>query len=127
MPTCPIISIVDDDDYVRVSLGSLLRSYGYAIQLFDSAEQFVSSELMPVTDCLISDIQMPGMTGLDMCEHLIAQGIQIPVIFMTASAEPAPRLAAQRLGAAGYLTKPFDEQPLIECIQAALNPEHQEE
>lgn len=127
MPTCPIISIVDDDDYVRVSLGSLLRSYGYTIQLFDSAEHFVSSELMPITDCLISDIQMPGMSGLSMCEHLIARGIQIPVIFMTASAEPAPRLAAQRLGAAGYLTKPFDEQPLLACIQIALNAEHAEE
>lgn len=121
MPTSAIISIVDDDDYVRLSLGSLLRSYGYNIQLFDSAEHFLCSELMGVTDCLISDIQMPGMSGLNMCEHLIAQGVQIPVIFMTASAEPAPRLAAQRLGAAGYLTKPFDEQPLVACIQAALN------
>lgn len=121
MVTRPVISIVDDDDYVRVSLGSLVRSYGYTTQLFDSAEHFIASNLASGTDCLVSDIQMPGMNGLRMYERLRATGISPPVIFITASPDDAPRLWAQKLGAAGYLSKPFDGQALMTCIEAALN------
>lgn len=121
MVTRPVISIVDDDDYVRVSLGSLVRSYGYITQLFDSAEQFIASNLAGDTDCLVSDIQMPGMNGLRMYEWLRSSGISPPVIFITASPDDAPRLSAQKLGAAGYLSKPFEGQALMTCIESALN------
>lgn len=120
MVTRPVISIVDDDDYVRVSLGSLVRSYGYTTQLFDSAEQFIASSLASGTDCLVSDIQMPGMNGLRMYEKLRSSGISPPVIFITASPDDAPRVSAQKLGAAGYLSKPFDGQALMMCIEGAL-------
>ena len=122
MPLCPVISIVDDDDQVRISLGSLLRSYGYTIQLFENAQHFIASGLASATDCLISDIQMPGMSGVSMYERLASQGIHTPVIFITASVDHASKLAAQRLGAVGYLTKPFDGQSLIKCVEAALSP-----
>ena len=125
MVTRPVISIVDDDDYVRISLGSLLRSYGYVTHLFDSAEQFLSSDLASGTDCLVSDIQMPGMNGLRMYERLQARGINPPVIFITASPDETPRLAASQLGACGYLSKPFDGPALVACIERALNPASQ--
>jgi len=121
LSSCSVISIVDDDDDVRVSLGSLLRSYGYTILLFDCAEQFLESGQAAATDCLISDIQMPGMSGLGMFENLVSQGVHLPVIFITASVDPAMRLAAQRLGAAAYLMKPFDGAPLLACIETALS------
>lgn len=121
MSSRPVISIVDDDDDVRVSLDSLLRSYGFTIQLFDSAEEFMASGQAVDTDCLISDIQMPGMSGLGMFERLVSQGIHIPVIFITASVDQATKLAAQRLGATGYLMKPFDGAPLLAFIKTALS------
>lgn len=120
MPTCPVICIVDDDDYVRVSLGSLLRSYGYAIRLFESAETFLESQAASTIDCLVSDIQMPGMSGLQMYESLLSQGITPPVIFITAAFDDASRFTAHRLGAAGYLLKPFDGLALVAGIQSAL-------
>lgn len=120
MPTCPVICIVDDDDYVRVSLGSLLRSYGYAIRLFESAETFLESHAASATDCLVSDIQMPGMSGLQMYEILLSQGMSPPVIFITAAFDDASRFTAHRLGAAGYLLKPFDGLALVTGIQGAL-------
>lgn len=116
-----MISIVDDDDNVRVSLDSLLRSYGYAIELFDSAEKFIRSGRAVNSDCLISDIQMPGMSGLALYESLVSQGIHLPVIFITASVNQATQLAAQRLGAIGYLMKPFDGASLLACIKTALS------
>ncbi|OQR31720.1 hypothetical protein BWR59_14400 [Pseudomonas sp. Bc-h] len=122
MVTRPAIAIIDDDDNVRTSLDSLLRSYGYSVHLYDDAESFLASPMATSMDCLVSDIQMPGMNGLQMYQHLLMQGYHIPVVFITASADEAPRLAAARLGACCYLSKPFDGQSLINCLDIALTP-----
>jgi FixJ family two-component response regulator len=114
------IAIIDDDDNVRSSLDSLLRSYGYSVHLYDSAETFLTSGMVVSMDCIVSDIQMPGVNGLQMYQHLLAHGHAIPVIFITASADDAPRLAASKLGACCYLSKPFDGQSLINCLDIAL-------
>lgn len=115
-----IISVVDDDEVVRVSVGSLLRSHGYATHLFASAEAFMSSTVTQRCDCLVSDIQMPGMSGLQMYESLLGRGLRLPVIFITASLDGPPRQWASRLGAAGYLVKPFAGQALIDCVEYVL-------
>ncbi|MCU1758793.1 response regulator [Pseudomonas sp. 14P_8.1_Bac3] len=120
MVTRQAIAIIDDDDNVRSSLDSLLRSYGYSVHLYDSAETFLTSGRVISTACIVSDIQMPGVNGLQMYQHLLAQGHVIPVIFITASADDAPRVAASKLGACCYLSKPFDGQSLINCLDIAL-------
>ncbi|CAI8904576.1 Response regulatory domain-containing protein [Pseudomonas sp. IT-347P] len=120
MVTRQTIAIIDDDDNVRSSLDSLLRSYGYSVHLYENAETFLNSDIIVSMDCIVSDIQMPGMNGLQMYQHLLEQGYLIPVIFITASAEDAPRLAAFKLGACCYLSKPFEGQSLISCLAIAL-------
>lgn len=120
MVTRPLIAVIDDDEHVRSSLDSLLRSYGYGVCLYDDAESFLASAMILGVDCLVSDIQMPGMNGLQMYQQLRASGVETPVIFITASADWAPRQAATRLQACCYLTKPFDGQRLIECLDNAL-------
>jgi FixJ family two-component response regulator len=118
--TRPAIAVIDDDENVRVSLDSLLRSLGYSVHLFDSAEQFLASRSIEAMNCLVSDIQMPGASGLQMYEQLLSAGHSTPVIFITASAHQAPRQAAQKLGACCYLSKPFDDEQLIACLDIAL-------
>jgi FixJ family two-component response regulator len=118
--TRPAIAIVDDDDNVRTSLDSLLRSYGYSVHLYEDAETFLATGMIASMDCVVSDIQMPGMSGLQMYQRLLTHGHDIPVIFITASADDAPRLAAAKLGACCYLSKPFDGQSLIDCLDIAL-------
>lgn len=122
MVTRPTIAIIDDDEHVRTSLSSLLRSYGYSVYLYESAEALLTSGTIRSFDCLVSDIQMPGMSGLHMYQQLLREGHVIPVIFITASAEQAPRLAAKRLGARCYLSKPFEGERLIACLEIALKP-----
>lgn len=120
MVTRPAIAIIDDDENVRISLDSLLRAYGYSVQLFESAEHFLSSAAIAATDCLVSDIQMPGMSGLQMYQQLLNDGHCMPVIFITASADQTSRRTAQRLGACCYLSKPFESEDLIACLKLAL-------
>lgn len=120
MVTRPVIAIIDDDDNVRTSLDSLLRSYGYSVHLFADAERFLASGILASFDCIVSDIQMPGMNGLQMYQRVLSQEHAIPVIFITASADDAPRLAAAQLGACCYLSKPFDGESLIDCLSLAL-------
>lgn len=122
MVTRPAIAIIDDDDNVRISLDSLLRAYGYTVHVFNSAEQFLASDAVATMDCLISDIQMPGLNGLQMYRQLLASGYCVPVIFITASDDPAPRAIAMALGACCYLAKPFESDNLINCIKSTLNP-----
>jgi FixJ family two-component response regulator len=117
-----MISIVDDDDFVRESIGTLVESLGYEVATFDSAERFLESERLPQTSCLITDLQMPGLSGLDLQGRLVADGHCIPVIFVTAFPDEKFRVRAMSAGAVGFLSKPFDESLLISCLDSALSP-----
>ncbi|WP_341992688.1 response regulator [Azorhizobium sp. AG788] len=125
MSLTPTISIVDDDDSVRLAVSSLVRSLGFKVSTFASAEEFLTSDVMEDTSCLVSDIQMPGMSGLDLQKVLIQRQCRIPIIFITAFPEDAVRRRAEAAGAIGFLSKPFDGQAMIECLTAALErPPH---
>jgi FixJ family two-component response regulator len=116
----PMISIVDDDESVRDATKSLLRSSGYTAQSFGSAEEFLESAQIAETDCLVTDVQMPGLSGVELQDRLLSDGHDVPTIFI--SAFPNPRLERQVLksGAIAYLRKPFNEEELLEYIGAAL-------
>jgi FixJ family two-component response regulator len=116
----PMISIVDDDESVRDATKSLLRSSGYTAQSFGSAEEFLESAQIAETDCLVTDVQMPGLSGVELQDRLLSDGHDVPTIFI--SAFPNPRLERQVLksGAIAYLRKPFKEEELLEYIGAAL-------
>ena len=120
MSPVPMISIVDDDDSVREAMKGLIRSLGYKAASFGSAEEFLSSKRVDDTSCLIADVQMPGISGLELQSHLIAEGRRMPVIFVTAFPEERARERALKAGAFGFLGKPFDEENLIACLDKAL-------
>ena len=120
VPHTPVIAIVDDDESFRRATISFIRSLGYSAAAFPSADAFLSSNAVENTDCLITDVQMPGMSGIELQSHLIAQGHRIPVIFVTAFPEPEARGRAFRAGAVGFLGKPFSDQNLISCLNKAL-------
>jgi FixJ family two-component response regulator len=121
MATLPLISIVDDDDPVRESLRGLLRSVGFRVAMFASAEAFLQSDHLHDTDCLILDFRMPGMNGLELQHHLVASESDIPVVFITAHGlDDDLRSRALQDGAVDYLIKPFSEDALLEAVNAAL-------
>lgn len=120
MPEIPLISIVDDDGFVRESTKGLIRSMGYATETFVSAEEYLQSKRAAETACLIADIQMPGMNGADMQDRLIADGYRMPIIFITAFLDPRIRARVMKAGAFGFLTKPFSDESLTECLDRAL-------
>ena len=115
-----MISIVDDDDSVREATKRLVSSLGYATARFASAEEFLRSERVHETSCLITDMQMPGLNGLELQKRLAEGGHCIPIIFITAFAEDWVRMRALEAGAYGFLKKPFEVQSLIRCLDAAL-------
>ena len=115
-----MISIVDDDESVREATKELVRSLGYSAAAFASAEDFLQSEQLNTTDCLISDVQMPGLSGIDLQRRLIADGHRMPIIFITAFPDDRARARALGAGAIGYLTKPYREESLIECLDQAF-------
>jgi len=116
----PVVSIVDDDASVRIATGRLVRSLGFTAHTFASADEFLRSPLIDSTSCIIADIQMPGMSGLDLQAALRTQGRQLPIIFITAFPEDDIRARAMDGGAVGLLAKPFDGTTLMEQIEAAL-------
>ena len=116
-----LVAIVDDDDSVRGTLQELLRSAGFPSRAFDSAEGFLASGHQQETACLITDIRMPGMSGLELQARLNAQRCRIPTIFITAHGDEEMRFQALREGAVEFLSKPFDDEVLIESIRAALD------
>ena len=120
MANSPLISVVDDDDSVRESLGGLIRSVGFAVKVFASAEEFLNSDHLRNTDCLILDVRMPGMNGLELQRQLAATDRKIPVIFITAHGDEEVRSRALNGGAVDYLLKPFSEEALLNAIDAAL-------
>ena len=119
--TQPLISVVDDDESMREAMRGLIKSLGYAAQAFASAEQFLNSRQRSRTSCLIADVQMPGMTGLELHRHLVASGKTIPTILITAYPEDSARERALADGVVCYLSKPFDENDLLACIHSSLN------
>jgi FixJ family two-component response regulator len=116
----PVISIIDDDISVRVALASLVRSLGYVARTFESAEAFLGSAELAETSCIVTDIQMPGMSGLDLNSRLKAAGNTVPLVFITAFPEDHVRARAEAGGAFGFLAKPFDGQALIGLITSAV-------
>ena len=115
-----LVSVVDDDESVRESLPDLLRECGFAVEAFASAEAFLVSECIGQTQCLLLDIAMPGMSGLELQQELMRRRHAIPIVFITAHGDETdrPRLLAQ--GAVACLFKPFSEAALLEELQAAL-------
>ena len=120
MPQSPVISIVDDDLSVRVATRNLVRSLGYIAHTFASAAEFLQSPHVNDTSCVIADVHMPGISGVELQDLLIAQGRSVPMIFITAFPEEESRNRALRAGAVGFLTKPCNDEALISCIEIAL-------
>ena len=116
----PVISIVDDDKSVREGMMDLLKAMDFAVQAFDGAEQFLRSNSRHNTSCLITDVRMPGMSGVELYERLEASGNVIPTILITAFRREGDRERALKAGVAGYLTKPFSEDEMLACIRSAL-------
>ena len=115
-----LVSVVEDDRSVRESMGRLMRSLGYAVETFSSATEFLASPRLAKTACLIADIHMPVMTGLDLYRHLIDKGHAIPTILVTAFPNDGDRARALNDGVVCYLGKPVDEERLNQCVCAAL-------
>jgi FixJ family two-component response regulator len=116
----PMISIVDDDTAVREATQDLVRSLGYSAAAFASAEEFLGSEQLSTTDCVIADVQMPGLSGIDLQQRLLADGRNLPIIFITAFPDERTRKRALGAGAVGFLSKPCREELLIGCLKKAL-------
>ena len=121
LSTLSVISVIDDDASVRTATNNLLSSHGYLIQTFASADDFLQSDRLDDSSCVIADVQMPGMSGLDLLTHMRAQGYTVPFIFITAFPDDSVRARALKAGAIGFLAKPFAGPVLIDCIETALN------
>ena len=115
-----MVAIIDDDESYRAAVQRLLKSAGFSVQSFASAEDFLSSGQQRETGCLIADIRMPGMSGLDLQSKLNSDHCPIPTIFITAHGDEKMRLQAMRGGAVKFLAKPFDGEILLEAVQVAL-------
>jgi FixJ family two-component response regulator len=120
MPQHPLISIVEDDQPFRESMRKLVRSLGYTVEAFPSAADFLVSPLLPETACLVADVQMPGMTGIELHRNLIDAGHAIPTILVTAYPDDFVRNRALKNGVVCYLRKPVDDDHLERCLRSAL-------
>jgi FixJ family two-component response regulator len=120
VPSNPVISVVDDDASVRVAIDNLLSALGYVVHTFASAEEFLQSAHFNDTSCVIADVQMPTMSGVELQALLRAREQRVPFIFITAFPDETVRSRVQKSGAICLLTKPFDRQSLIKCLDAAL-------
>jgi FixJ family two-component response regulator len=116
----PLISVVDDDASIRVATDSLLRARGYIVTTFASAAEFLTSRQLDETSCVITDVRMPDMSGVELQTVFRSQGRSTPFIFITAFPEESARLRALNDGAVCFLSKPFDAPSLIRCVEAAL-------
>lgn len=124
--TAPMITIVDDDQSVRDGIVDLITAMGFDAQAFARADQFLRSSRVDGTSCLITDMRMPGMSGLDLLDELAASGRRIPTIMITAFPTEAERARAMQAGVMGYLVKPFDEAQLLSCITSSIGPGHRD-
>jgi FixJ family two-component response regulator len=116
----PLISVVDDDESVRESLPDLLREFGFEAQTFSSAEEFLASEIVAETNCLVLDVAMPGMTGPDLQRELKLREQSIPIVFITGQRDTTTRPHLMAEGAVDCLFKPFEPTDLLEALNAAL-------
>jgi len=115
-----LISIVDDDESVRTALKSLIDSVGYRAEVFASGEEFLKSPYVSATDCLIADVRMPGMSGLELQDRLNAAGSGVPIVFISAHEDKDARARGLRGGAIAFLQKPFSEDSLLGAISGCL-------
>ena len=115
-----MISIIDDDEFMLDAVSNLVRSLGYNAAAFSSAEDYLRSDRLQDSACVITDLQMPGMSGADLQDRIIANGLRTPMIFMTAYFDEKARKRVLNSGAFGFLSKPFDDECLIKCIDEAL-------
>jgi FixJ family two-component response regulator len=120
VPKVPVISIIDDDASMRNATRRLIKSFGLNANVFASAEEFLESDCVRDTSCVIADMQMPGLNGAELQGQLIAQGANTPIIFVTAFPEDSLRRRVLDAGAVGFLSKPFEEERLISCLKVAL-------
>ena len=111
------IAIVDDDEAVRKAMKTLLRSLGYNASTFGSADEFLKSEQVSKTSCLITDLHMPGLSGLDLQDRLIATGHRFPIIFITGYPDENVRVRAMKAGTSGFLSKPFNNDDLLSILR----------
>ena len=116
----PLLSVVDDDESVRESLPDLLREFGFAARAFSSAQEFLSSDYLDETRCLILDVAMPGMSGLDLQQELKRRGNEIPIIFISGQKDEDIQKQTFRQGAVKFLYKPFSDSALLDAVNAAL-------
>ena len=120
MVTRPLITVVDDDESVRESLPDLLKEFGFEAQAFSSAEEFLASESVAETRCLVLDVAMPGMTGPDLQRELTLRDRKVPIVFITAHRDATVRLRLIALGAVECLFKPFEPTDLLQALNTAL-------
>ena len=120
MSTLSVISVIDDDASVRAATNNLLSSHGYPVRTFASAEEFLQSAHVNDLSCIIADVQMPAMSGLDLLTHMSTKGYNAPFIFITAFPEESVRARALKAGAICFLAKPFAGHALIDCVETAL-------
>jgi FixJ family two-component response regulator len=118
----PVISVVDDDTSFRRATARLIQSLGHAVTSYGSAEEFLGSGRIDDTACLVSDVKMPGMDGIELQSRLRRQGCRLPVIFITADPETSARSRALASGAVAFLNKPFRDDELVSCLDQALAP-----
>jgi FixJ family two-component response regulator len=116
-----VISVIDDDASVRAATNNLLSSHGYQVYTFASGDDFLQSARLDDSSCVVADVQMPVMSGLDLLTQMRAQGYTAPFIFITAFPDGSVRARALKAGAVGFLAKPFAGPVLINCIETALN------
>jgi FixJ family two-component response regulator len=116
----PVVSIIDDDELVRDAVQSLVRSLGYSATAFASAEDYLKSDRVRASSCIITDVQMPCMSGAELQDYLIADGNPTPIIFMTAFFDEMVRTRVLKAGGHGYLKKPLDENALVQCLEKVL-------
>lgn len=120
MSKAPVISIIDDDVSVRIAISRLVRSAGYLAHAFASADDFLNSQQIDETSCVIADVQMPGISGIELQNMLHLRGSSVPMIFITAFPDENTRARALNCGAVAFLSKPFDATTLVEFVESAL-------
>jgi FixJ family two-component response regulator len=121
MSKVSLVSVVEDDRFFRESMRRLMRSLGYSVAAFPTAADFLASPRLAETVCLIADVHMPGMTGLELYRRLIEAGYAIPTILVTAYPDEDVRARALKDGVVGYLRKPVDQEHLLRCVRAAFH------
>ena len=121
MPKASLVSVVEDDRFFRESMRRLMRSLGYSVEAFPTAADFLASRRLAETACLIADVHMPAMTGLELHRRLIEAGYAIPTILVTAHPDEDVRARALKDGVVGYLRKPVDQEHLLRCVRSALH------